>query len=66
MCASLGDQVRRIRYMSQITDAQWKLAVREHEAIMKALEARDARAAGKVLREHIRTKRNRVKGLLAG
>ncbi|HEX5129944.1 MAG TPA: GntR family transcriptional regulator [Usitatibacter sp.] len=66
VCASLGDQVRRIRYMSQITDAQWKLAVRGHEAIMKALEARDARAAGKVLREHIRTKRNRVKGLLAG
>ena len=66
VCASLGDQVRRIRYMSQITDAQWKIAVREHEAIIKSLEARDARAAGKILREHIRTKRNRVKGLLAG
>jgi DNA-binding GntR family transcriptional regulator len=66
VCASLGDQVRRIRYMSQITDAQWKIAVREHEAIMKALEERDARAAEKVLREHLRTKRSRVKGLLAG
>jgi DNA-binding GntR family transcriptional regulator len=66
VCASLGEQVRRIRYMSQITEAQWKTAVREHEAIMKALEARDARAAGKVLREHLRTKRNRVKGLLSG
>jgi DNA-binding GntR family transcriptional regulator len=65
VCAGLGDQVRRIRYMSQITDAQWKIAVREHEAIIEALEKRDARAAAKVLREHLRTKRNRVKARLA-
>jgi len=65
VCASLGDHVRRIRYMSRITDGQWKTAVREHQAIIKALEARDARAAGKVLRQHLRTKRNRVKDLLA-
>lgn len=61
----LSGQVRRIRYMPQITDAQWKIAADEHEAIMKALKARSKKALAKILREHLRTKRERVKGLLA-
>ena len=61
----LSGQVRRIRYMPNITDAQWRIAVREHAAIMKALKARDRTALARVLREHLRTKRERVKGLVA-
>ena len=62
----LSGQVRRIRYLPRITDAQWRIAAEEHEAILKALKARDARALARVLRGHLRTKRERVKALLAG
>lgn len=61
----LSGQIRRIRYMPQITDAQWKVAAAEHAAIMKALKARNATALARVMREHLRTKRERVKTLLA-
>lgn len=64
--AGLSGQVRRIRYMPQITEAQWRIAVQEHRAIHAALQARDGRTLAKVLRGHLRTKRERVKSLLAG
>jgi DNA-binding GntR family transcriptional regulator len=62
----LSGQIRRIRYMPQITEAQWRTAAEEHAAIMKSLKARDRKAVGRALREHLRTKRERVKTLLAG
>jgi DNA-binding GntR family transcriptional regulator len=61
----LSGQMRRIRYMPQITDAQWRVAAEEHATIIKALKARDRRGLARILREHLRTKRERVKGLLA-
>ena len=63
--AGLSGQIRRIRYMSEITDAQWKIAVEEHAAIIKALKARNGKALGRLLAAHLRTKRERVKSLLA-
>ena len=63
--AGLSGQVRRIRYMPQITEAQWRIAAQEHRAILAALKARNARALARVLRDHLRTKRERVKSLLA-
>ncbi len=66
VCEGLGGQIRRIRYMPQITEAQWRVATEEHGAIMKSLRLRDGKAAGKLLRAHLRTKRERVKSLLAG
>jgi DNA-binding GntR family transcriptional regulator len=61
----LSGQVRRIRYMPQITEAQWRVAAREHAAIIVALAARNGRSLAKVLRAHLRTKRDRVKTLFA-
>lgn len=61
----LSGQIRRIRYMPRITDAQWRLAAKEHAAIMDALKARDGATVSSALREHIHTKRERVKALLA-
>lgn len=61
----LSGQIRRIRYMPQITDAQWRIAAAEHTAIMKALKSRNGTAMARVMREHLRTKRDRVKTLLA-
>ena len=62
----LSGQIRRIRYMPEITEAQWQVAAREHAAIMKALKARSCKTAARLLRGHLRTKRERVKTLLAG
>jgi DNA-binding GntR family transcriptional regulator len=50
--------------MAKITDAQWAIAAKEHEAIMKALKARNKRTLGTLLRAHLRNKRQRVKSLL--
>ncbi len=61
----LSGQVRRIRYMPQITEDQWRIAVEQHGAIMASLKARNGKALGRVLRDHLRTKRERVKTLLA-
>lgn len=63
--AGLSGQTRRIRYMPRITEEQWRVAAKEHAEIMKALKARDAEGLGRTLRKHLRTKRERVKGLLA-
>lgn len=60
----LSGQIRRIRYLPKITDAQWTVATREHEAIVKALKARNKRTLGAILRAHLRNKRQRVKSLL--
>ncbi len=60
----LSGQIRRIRYMPRITAEQWVIAANEHGAIMKALKARNGKALGQVLRDHLRTKRERVKALL--
>ncbi len=65
VCEGLGGQVRRIRYMPQITEEQWRIAAEQHEAIMGALKSRNRKALGRVLRNHLRTKRERVKSLLA-
>lgn len=60
----LSGRIRRIRYLPTITDAQWIVAAKEHEAIAKALKKRDKEVLGKTLRAHLRNKRQRVKSLL--
>jgi DNA-binding GntR family transcriptional regulator len=62
---SLSGRMRRARFMSLNTEAQWREAVREHEAIMQALAARDRTALPRLLRAHLRSKRDKVKALLA-
>lgn len=61
----LSGQVRRIRYMPVITEAQWIIALDQHEGIMRALKARNRRVLGKILRDHVKMKRERAKVLLA-
>ena len=46
-------RARRGRYMAIMDDARWQHAVREHEALMAALRAGSAEAAGAVWREHL-------------
>ena len=49
----LNDRVRRVRYMANLTKARWKEAVREHEEMLAALEARDANRLQQLVRDHL-------------
>ncbi|HET7669069.1 MAG TPA: GntR family transcriptional regulator [Burkholderiales bacterium] len=52
----LNANVLRARYMANLSQERWDAAMREHEAIMTALEARDAQRLTRLLREHLALK----------
>jgi DNA-binding GntR family transcriptional regulator len=52
----LNANVLRARYMANLSQERWDAAVREHEAIIAALEARDASRLTRLLREHLALK----------
>jgi DNA-binding GntR family transcriptional regulator len=49
----LNANVRRARYMANLSRERWDAAVREHEEIIAALLARDALKLKRLLREHL-------------
>ena len=51
--ATLSRQLYRVRYLSNQKNDKWSVAMAEHEAIMAALEARDAERIGRELRNHL-------------
>jgi DNA-binding GntR family transcriptional regulator len=65
-CRALNAQVRRARYMANLSPARWRQAVREHEAMQVALDARDGAKLAALLREHLAQKLAAVLGVLAG
>jgi len=65
MYEGLSGRMRRARYMALNTDAQWREAVKEHESIMGALAARQKGELARLLRAHLRSKRDKVKNVLA-
>jgi DNA-binding GntR family transcriptional regulator len=52
----LNANVLRARYMANLSQDRWDDAVREHESILAALEARDATRLTGLLREHLAQK----------
>lgn len=52
----LNANVRRARYRANLSKERWDAAVREHEEILAALEARDIRALKRLLRDHLANK----------
>jgi len=60
----LNANVRRARYMANLSRERWDAAVREHEAILAALVARDAPLLQQLLREHLAGKVAAVLGAL--
>lgn len=57
----LAGRIRRARYLANMSSARWAQAVAEHEAILKALVARDGPALGKILKDHLKNKCETVK-----
>ena len=58
--ASVTARIRRARYVTPMTAQRWALAVREHEAILNALQRRDGLGLSHILRTHLRHKRDEV------
>ena len=52
----LNANVLRARYIANLSQDRWDAAVHEHEAILAALEARDAPKLTRLLREHLALK----------
>jgi DNA-binding GntR family transcriptional regulator len=52
----LNANVRRARYMANLSSERWSEAVREHEAILAALEARDVHQLKRLLQDHLANK----------
>ena len=61
---SINARVQSLRFRTNQDEATWKSAVKEHEQMLDALEARDPAALRKVLVEHLLRKRDAVIELL--
>ncbi len=61
----LNANVRRARYMANLSQERWDDAVREHEQILEALAARDATRLKQLLRDHLSAKLAAVLDALA-
>jgi DNA-binding GntR family transcriptional regulator len=57
---SVTARIRRARYVTPMTPPRWALAIREHEAILNALQRRDGLGLAHILRAHLRHKREEV------
>jgi DNA-binding GntR family transcriptional regulator len=62
---SLSAKVRRARFSTEMTPESWAKAVSEHEAMINALEARDATALEKIIMNHVETKQSTILGVIA-
>lgn len=60
----LAGRIRRPRYLANISPSRWTEALKEHEAILAALEAGDGRALGGILKDHLRKTCETVKQAL--
>jgi DNA-binding GntR family transcriptional regulator len=63
--ASLSGRIRRARYTPDISEAAWAQGAKDHEMILDALTARDADRLNRILKDHLRHKRDGVKAALA-
>lgn len=58
---TLAVRVRRARYQANMTQRRWKAAVNEHERILSALEKRDGKKLGTILKQHLDNKFDTVR-----
>ncbi len=53
---SINTRIQHLRFRSNFDAAKWAVAVREHQEMLDALEARDGPRLRAVLEQHLRTK----------
>jgi len=60
----INARVQALRFRTNQNEAKWKLAMREHEQMVDALDARDAKGLAAVLTQHLIHKRDTVLALM--
>ena len=58
---ALAGRIRLARFRSNMSKDRWDQAMREHEEILSALEARDGKLLSEILGQHLENKRETVK-----
>jgi DNA-binding GntR family transcriptional regulator len=61
---SINARVQSLRFRTNQNEAKWRRALKEHEAMLEAISARDAKASRAVLMQHLNNKRDTVLELL--
>ncbi len=61
---SINARVQSLRFRTNQNEKKWKLAVKQHEAMIDALDARDGGRLRDILMEHMHHKRDSVLALL--
>ena len=61
---SLSERVRRVRYLANNSSGDWDASMKEHEAILFALEARDGILLANLLKTHLLNKQATVKRVI--
>ena len=61
----VGGRVARARYHANISTARWDRAMKEHEAILAALKARDGARLGRLLKAHLANKLESLREIVA-
>ncbi|NEX63087.1 GntR family transcriptional regulator [Noviherbaspirillum galbum] len=56
----MNSRIQSLRFRSNFNQDKWDAAVKEHGAMLEALERRDARALREVLQQHLHNKRDAV------
>ncbi len=64
MREALDGRVSRARYYANISTVRWDQAMKEHEAILAALKARDGERLGRLLKEHLAHKLETLRGVI--
>ena len=55
--ANVSGRIQRARFSAHKTTEQWEKAIEDHERMLELLAARDGGALGRLLREHVRSKK---------
>ena len=62
---TLQARVKRVRYIGNDLPEQWQDAVDDHQEMIAALEARDGKRLGRILRKHLDATWTRVAAVMA-
>ena len=63
--ATLSGRVQRARYLAHKTEAQWRSAIAEHEAMLDLLARRDGPALAALARAHVLSKKEEIAATFA-
>ena len=61
----LGGRIRRYRFAANLATERWDQAIREHEEMLDALDARDGKRLAEILRRHLDNKRTAAESATA-